>query len=215
MKSPLWVRRAIPTASCPARRAARGFTLIEILVTVVILSIGLLGIAGLQAATSRYKVNSWVRGSTALLFSDFADRVRANATEAGNPYRAGAVVASSYTLQTVWADQAAATPAAPTLSCLTVSCTPAERAAYDMAVWQQNVRRQMPSGSAWVTGNRENGINVTLMWLDKQFVGADNATLDATAECAADSTGMARTSCCPVAAAVADGVRCLSFSFIP
>lgn len=202
-------------ASTPARRAARGFTLVEILVTVVILSIGLLGIAGLQAATSRYKINSWVRGSTALLFSDFADRVRANPNEAGRPYREGPVVASSYTLQTLWADQAAATPPAPTLSCLTASCTPAERAAYDMAVWLQNVRRQMPSGSAWVTGDRETGINVTLMWLDKQFLGTDNATLDTTAECTASLTGIARTSCCPEAAAVADGVRCLSFSFIP
>ncbi len=203
-----------------APRRGRGFTLIEILVTVLILSIGLLGIAGLQAATSRYKINSWVRGSTALLFSDLADRVRANPTAAGNPFNE-ATTASSYTLQTPWDTQAGAAPTAPAMSCLSASCTPTQRAAYDMALWQQNVRRQMPSGSAWVTGNRAQGINVTVMWLDKQFVGtgASNADLAASLSCpappAAPLTGMARATCCPVGAAVADGVRCLNFSFIP
>src|SRR6218665_1084044 len=43
----------------PPRQCTHGLTLVEVMVAIVVLSIGLLGIAGLQAATIKYKINTW------------------------------------------------------------------------------------------------------------------------------------------------------------
>ena len=61
-----------------SRRAQRGFTLIEILVTVVLISVGLLGIAALQLTTLRGNQESYVRSQANVLAGDILDRIRAN-----------------------------------------------------------------------------------------------------------------------------------------
>lgn len=62
------------------RAAARsdGMTLIEVLVTLVIISVGLLGVAALQLTTVRNNHDSFVRTQAATLASDMLDRMRAN-----------------------------------------------------------------------------------------------------------------------------------------
>ena len=61
-----------------------GFTLLEVLVALVILSIGLLGLAGLQAASLRYNHSSYLRSQATLIAYDIVDRMRANRQEALN-----------------------------------------------------------------------------------------------------------------------------------
>lgn len=60
-----------------SRRAA-GMTLVEVLVTLVIISVGLLGVAALQLATVRNNYDSFVRTQAATLAGDILDRMRAN-----------------------------------------------------------------------------------------------------------------------------------------
>lgn len=60
----------------------RGFTLIEVLVAVIVLSIGLLGLAGLQATGLRYNHSAYLRSQASQLAYDIADRMRANRDEA-------------------------------------------------------------------------------------------------------------------------------------
>jgi type IV pilus assembly protein PilV len=55
-----------------------GFTLIEVLITVVIFSIGLLGLAGLQVKGLTLAQDSMQRTTATLLANDMADRMRAN-----------------------------------------------------------------------------------------------------------------------------------------
>ncbi|MES9875388.1 MAG: type IV pilus modification protein PilV [Candidatus Sedimenticola sp. PURPLELP] len=55
-----------------------GFTLIEVLVSVVILAIGLLGLAGMQAAGLKLNHDSFLRSKATLAAYDMADRIRAN-----------------------------------------------------------------------------------------------------------------------------------------
>lgn len=62
----------------------RGFSLIEVLVTVLILAIGLLGLAGLQSTSLRSNHSSLLRSQATVLAYDIADRLRANRTEALN-----------------------------------------------------------------------------------------------------------------------------------
>jgi type IV pilus assembly protein PilV len=59
-------------------RTSSGFTLVEILITVVVLSIGLLGLAGLQISGLRANMSSEARSKATLLASDIIERMRAN-----------------------------------------------------------------------------------------------------------------------------------------
>jgi len=56
----------------------RGFTLIEVLVTMVVVSIGLLGLAELQISGLRANMSSEARSKATLLVSDIIERMRAN-----------------------------------------------------------------------------------------------------------------------------------------
>lgn len=69
-----WIR-SIPSL-------CNGFTLIEILVTVVVLSIGLLGLAGLQATALRFNSTAYQRSQATILAYDIAEQMRANAKAA-------------------------------------------------------------------------------------------------------------------------------------
>lgn len=65
-----------------SRRTQCGVTLVEVLVTVVILSIGLLGIAALQLTSLRNGTDSVSRSKATWLAADIIDHMRANRTAA-------------------------------------------------------------------------------------------------------------------------------------
>lgn len=210
-----------------SRRAPRtlrprsGLTLIEVLVTIVILSIGMLGIAGLQAATSKYRINSWARSATSMLLSDFADRVRANPRVDDSDFitKPTPTVASPYVLTETWDKQQAArnSPASGGKDCAAagIQCSPEEQAGYDMNQWRQLVGRLLPQGAAFVGGSRSDGYSVTLMWFDKGYLEVGTSDLITAPRCTAALTGLAAQSCCPEAAGVPAGVRCLNMTMVP
>lgn len=111
------------------RQSHRGFTLIEVLVTVVVVSIGLLGLAGLQINGLRANLSSEARSKATLLASDIIERMRANPLGiAGNNYDG---------IDTT----AIGCGAAPNPFCSNTSnavadnCNSAEMAAFDAWVW--------------------------------------------------------------------------------
>lgn len=59
-----------------------GFTLIEVMVAVVVLSIGLLGLAGLQITGLRNNQSASFRSTATVLAYDITDAMRANRTDA-------------------------------------------------------------------------------------------------------------------------------------
>jgi len=85
----------------------RGMTLIEILVAMVLLSIGLLGLAGLQLRGMQVNQGSAVRSQAAIVAEDLADRMRAEALLA-KPGNAAGSFYGTYTP----ANAGAASPAA-------------------------------------------------------------------------------------------------------
>lgn len=199
------------------RRTRRGFALLEVLVAILVVSFGMLGLAGLQARTAKMKVNSWARSAASVQFSDIADRVRANPDQAGSDYAAAgaATSVSAYSYVASWTAQSGAVPAI-TNDCSTTACTAADRASYDILLWRNEVRRQFPQGSVRLTGNRAAGVVATVAWFDKEFVDTAN-TLQTSAICTATMTGADAINCCPaglVGGGVA-GVRCSNFSFVP
>ena len=70
--------------SAPWHHRQSGVSLIEVLVAIVVLSIGLLGLAGLQASGLRVGQSSIYRGQAAQLASDMVERMRVNVGNAGD-----------------------------------------------------------------------------------------------------------------------------------
>lgn len=65
-------------------RSMNGFTLIEVLVSVVVFSIGLIGLASLQTISLKHNNDSYMRSQAILLAQDIADRMRANGLAVAN-----------------------------------------------------------------------------------------------------------------------------------
>ncbi len=70
-------------------RQSRGLTLVEILIALLVLSIGLLGLAGLQTLSLKFNTSAYHRTQATALAYDMADRMRANRQAAlNNQYNA-------------------------------------------------------------------------------------------------------------------------------
>src|SRR5947207_2887527 len=61
-----------------------GATMIEVLITIVILAFGLLGLVGLQAKVQLAEVESYQRAQAVVMLNDMVDRINANPGTAGN-----------------------------------------------------------------------------------------------------------------------------------
>lgn len=148
----------------PAR--ARGFTLIEILVALLILSIGLLGLAALQMSGLQANQSAYMRSQAIFLAYDMFDRIRANP------------------------DQAAkyASPSTSTANCVGVSntCTEDVLAAWDRASWQAELAERLPGGEGSVTFKPGNTIvTIEVSWLDnfqKRATGGQQMTIQLNTE---------------------------------
>ncbi len=66
------------------RSRALGVTMVEVLITIVILTVGLLGVAGLQARMQMAEVESYHRSHAIVLLQDIVDRISANRRNAMN-----------------------------------------------------------------------------------------------------------------------------------
>ena len=66
------------------RSRASGFTLLEMLVALLVLSFGLLGMAGLQATALRNNNNAYQRTQATVIALDIFERMRANRVAAAN-----------------------------------------------------------------------------------------------------------------------------------
>lgn len=77
----------------------KGFTLVEVLVAVLLLSIGLLGLASLQTWGLRMTGNAMHRSQAALFANDMAERIRANpaGTDGGFYHQASAACPDTVT----------------------------------------------------------------------------------------------------------------------
>jgi type IV pilus assembly protein PilV len=67
-----------------SRAAARGTSMVEVLVTMVILAFGLLGVAALQSRLGVAEMESYQRAQALLTLTQMAERINANPTQAAN-----------------------------------------------------------------------------------------------------------------------------------
>jgi type IV pilus assembly protein PilV len=133
-----------------------GFALFEVLMAILVLSIGLLGLAGLQVVGQRNNHSAYLRSQAVLFAYDMVDRMRANMV---------GVAAGSYNgISGISADP----------GCISVGCSPAQMAQYDAFQWNTNLAKTLPSGQGTVTGA---GLlyQVTVMWDDDRNGGTGTA----------------------------------------
>ena len=188
----------------------RGVTLIEVLVSILLMSFALLGMAALQAESMSQQVGATTRANLSSLTSDIADRMRSNLSR--SPGYSSSVGTPTFAISTSWAAQSTIVAAATT-DCAIAVCTPEAREAYDLATWQRRVRTELPRGSVLISGRQQDVIIVTLMWFDKDFRSEGSARQSP--QCTAAMTAGAAQTCCPGVAAAPAGVRCHRTTMLP
>ena len=151
-----------------------GFALIEALITTVIMTVGLTGLALLQATSLRNSHSAMMRTHAIQLSAEYADLVRSNAT---------AESANIFAPQTFNLSSASPTR---TANCYTsTGCTPTEMANNDIANWFDTLKQQLPleppDGSAFSQGARitqAGGIyTIEIKWTDDRTDTDDDGDL--------------------------------------
>jgi len=111
----------------------QGFTMVEVLVALVVLAIGLLGIAALYLNSLQAGRTAIYRTEAVALAADLADRVRMNRS-AQNAYAAA------------FTDTEVPVPACET----TGGCTDVELATTDLFSWKKAITERLPEGEGQV-----------------------------------------------------------------
>lgn len=132
-----------------------GFTLLEVLIAILVLSIGLLGLAGLMASSIRNNHSAYQRTQATWLAYDIVDRMRVN--------RAAALAANYNTALGV----PAACAAAPVLA--------GSIAAQDLTGWKNLLACALPAGDGAVVVRGNRRVSVTVEWNDSRGTLGDNA----------------------------------------
>lgn len=102
------------------RRQQQGLSLIEVLISLVVVAIGLLGVAGLQATASQANYIAYQYSMAARLAENLAESMRAN--------RVG-LLENAYELGL------GNTPSAPPVDCARATCTPGQLGRWQLADW--------------------------------------------------------------------------------
>jgi len=126
-------------------RQSAGFSLIEVLVSVLVLGSGILGMASLQLNALKYNQVAAVRSQATFLVYDITDRMRANRTKAQ---------AGSYDISL--------TASAPTGSSIVAT---------DLQQWRAALDEQLPGGTGAVQRSAGKFI-ITVQWDESRVGGA-------------------------------------------
>ncbi|MBF0435564.1 MAG: type IV pilus modification protein PilV [Magnetococcales bacterium] len=118
-----------------------GLTLIEVLITMAVTAIALLGVVKMQINDMVHVQNSYLRAVATHLASDMMDRIRANKTGINNgDYNSITTTPTTITANVTCVTSTCSTTTAPTI------------ATYDAYVWRTNVANSFPSKVATATG---------------------------------------------------------------
>ena len=133
----------------PELKKARGFTLIEVLIAVLIMSIGLLSLALTQGNSMRNTHSSYLRTQATLMSDDILDSIRANRANAEN---------GDYDI-----DFGTTPPAGTSVSEL------------DLMAWKGNLAAMLPLGDGSIARDAPSGeFTVIVQWKDRDDAATEN-----------------------------------------
>lgn len=117
-----------------SKRLVRGFTLLEVLIALLIFSLGLMGMAALMVLSVRTNQSAFLRTQATFLAQSMLDRMRSNL---------GRIT-----------DYAISYPAPGTDPCASgASCNPSQVAAHDIALWSTQLTDSLPNATALIECN--------------------------------------------------------------
>ena len=144
--------RADRSLRARGQKKHRGFTMLEILITLAIITIWLLGSANVQTFALKLNKAAQFRTQAVMLASEMAERIEANKLAAltGAYVYSGGVVSSS-------------------LDCTTATCAANDLRDFDLAEWTTRLAATLPSGTATITPDTNTPINYTILvsWTDR------------------------------------------------
>ena len=160
-------------------RRLNGFTLVEVMVALMVLSIGLLGVAKLSFSSVQSNNSAYLRTQGAQLIQQVFDDMRANRVQAA-----------------VGAYNIAFGAGAPGFAtdCSQAVCTDTQMATYDLAKWKQRLKEALPGGDGQVVtalgvtaaGSQELVATVSVQWDDavaqQTFAAGSGTTQTVTVE---------------------------------
>lgn len=112
-----------------------GAGLIEVLTSMLVLSVGVLGMVSVQSKSVQFNQGSMFESKAAILAADIMDRMRANPSEASR-YQIGLNDSS---------------PSHIDCAASTADCDPGELARFDVATWRTEIATAIPQGSGEIT----------------------------------------------------------------
>jgi len=146
-------------------KSSTGFTLLEVMIAMVIFSIGLLGLAGIQAVALSNNNSAYTRTVSMQLAYNMTDVLRASTDGTGNIINAFDAVTT-------------AIPGSAPTSCIqkyldpaTVpSCTETQLADFEIYHWKKRIEKELASGLGSISKSGD-VFTITIMW-DDEHTGA-------------------------------------------
>lgn len=138
----------------PRNFHTKGFTLIEVLVTLLVLAVGLLGLAALQATGLRYNQSAYLRSQASIYAYSIIDSMRANrdsAESAGYNTDFGSTIAP--------------------VDCVNNVCSEGQMAGYDLGQWKDLLSENLPNGDGKITVASSVGgtiVTISIRWSDSR-----------------------------------------------
>jgi type IV pilus assembly protein PilV len=147
----------------------KGFTLIEVLVALAVLSLGLLGLAALQTRGQQFTQEAYFVTQATVLANQIMDRMRLNVNFARTNFSGGTggYVASTSPSST---------------NCATAACDATSTRNYDLFIWYNALATNLPNGTGTITGATVNGrvrYTVTITWSPTELMRDDPDATDA------------------------------------
>lgn len=159
---------------------ASGFSLLEVLISMLILAFGVMAMGGLQLASMKSAQSATSFSTAATLARDYTEMMRSNTTVSNstatsapnNPYLFDSGSTSTYTVT-------------PAVNCKTTVCTASNISVLHVADWAERVAAQLPAGRAvvcrdpaprnadgsyrWDCGaNDATAITIKIGWIDRR-----------------------------------------------
>jgi type IV pilus assembly protein PilV len=157
----------------------RGFSLLEVLVSLVILSIGLIGLAAMQASALSSTHGSQMESMVAIQARSLADAMSANPDYWANNSPTFSITSTASAPTTPVIGTGAPTQ---TVSCFNNPCTSSTQVAgYDLQQWANQLLTQVPGANASIacSASAPIGCSITITWTEKVAAALNQGTKNA------------------------------------
>ena len=156
------------TQAMPSKQA--GFSLLEVMIAALVISIGMLGIAGLQLVGMKGSHQSFMRHQATFLVQDIVERIRANPSQIALYNNFDTDTAGSFSC-----------PAAK--DCNSTVCSAQEMVNYDRSSIACGLNQRLLNGNVKINCNQpgcaQNDIQVQVSWQEREFGDETVNTLNA------------------------------------